>query len=466
MPVELRKRTQKAATPAAPVATAKKAARKPVAKKAQRTNPQVAKRTVVDEKNQDIDHHTILKQEPAAKKQKTAITHARVSAAHPTRTLTDDQDTMVRGFFDGVLAATNATLQVKRLHQRGHSLTDDQDDRVKSFFDQVDSQSSPNGNQRSAGASPTRSIKAGQIPARLTNDQDDRAAQFFDRVESPVKKAAVSPLSPAKRSPLPAHLTNDQDSRVAEFFGAAETNVSSQPIGGRPRQLATSPNRQQLKRSRSASPSKIPVSKSNKKLDNTSLTDDIDARIMEFYEHVVGESSHADMPLERLQDPLKAAKRKIIGNELRRMSHASSHLAPHEVKALAMQNDQHSQIAAAQTHESIVKQIENFGPSSVKNILAAKKRNNATPSSRPAKKARTQIVTASVDSSHAKRNSIKELHDLVSPLNRDHRPSIVKTKVTVKRAKTEVNAEIMKTATLRQIRKMGNNWKNVLHNQA
>lgn len=215
------------------------------------------------------------------------------------------------------------------------------------------------------------------------------------------------------------------------------------------------------------------AAKKQAKKSDAMLTDDANSNVKEFFENVVGEigqygsvikssvlSSYV-APVEKAQDPSKAAKRKTIGAEIRRMSVILASdddvIPPTKVKARTLETQKRREKAAKQMQKNLVKQISSIGANNLKKVLQEKRSRRASAAHK------ITVQTSHADSKVIQKKTLKELKQLVSPLNtRDYRPSFVKSKIDVKKAKAEVNAEIVKTATVRQIKTLGNNLKSVL----
>lgn len=152
------------------------------------------------------------------------------------------------------------------------------------------------------------------------------------------------------------------------------------------------------------------------------------------------------------QDPERVVKRKAIASEVRRLSGdidllVTDQVAPKEVKAKVDAEQKRKEAAVKIMQKKVVKEINTLGDSGVHKLL-----HNI--------KGKSKVVKAGakkpkkMDAKKLQKKTLDELTELVTPTT-EHKPSYVKTKLSVKEAKKQIGIEVVKQATVKEIKSLG-----------
>jgi predicted lipid-binding transport protein (Tim44 family) len=153
----------------------------------------------------------------------------------------------------------------------------------------------------------------------------------------------------------------------------------------------------------------------------------------------------------KIQDPEKLSKRQAIASEFRKYSLTSDHVNPAEVKTKVVQNKKKQELQAKNNQKKVVEHIETLGDKGVHKLLHRIKGSDkvagkvAKKGAAPAKK---------LDIKKIQKKTLTELTDLVTPTS-VHKPSVIKTKVDIKETKKQIGAEVVKYATMKEIKSLG-----------
>jgi len=202
--------------------------------------------------------------------------------------------------------------------------------------------------------------------------------------------------------------------------------------------------------------------KPNKKAKKAQKTQPVDEKTQ--FSQVVDQISHFGHVIQastlkthvpeiiKKQDPERVVKRKAIAKEVRRLSGdidllVTDQVAPKEVKAKVDAEQKRKEAAVKILKKQVVKEINTLGDSGVHKLLHSIK-------------GKSKVVKAGakkpkkLDAKKLQKKTLDELTELVTPSTR-HKPSYVKTKLSVKEAKKQIGIEVVKQATVKEIKSLG-----------
>ncbi|KAI3654333.1 hypothetical protein MP228_001052 [Amoeboaphelidium protococcarum] len=176
------------------------------------------------------------------------------------------------------------------------------------------------------------------------------------------------------------------------------------------------------------------------------------------------------------QDPVKSAKRKAIVSEVRRISSvdlldvndmdveggAQEILKPQVVKQRVKAEKSKKKEVVNKKKKAVVGEIDQLGDEGVRKLLhPIKSKNKAAARGKAGKKQKTatksvaqKVKKVIVDTKELATQTFNELTEIVSP-SAHHRPSAVKSKLDSKKLKKQVEAEMLKATTVREIKVLG-----------
>lgn len=188
--------------------------------------------------------------------------------------------------------------------------------------------------------------------------------------------------------------------------------------------------------------------------------------------HLTPTSARSASRIQKKQDPQKAKYRQNIADEIRRLNaiDPSVFSTPKGVSQLVQTESKRRSEQALATGSKLIKLISDLGESGVKSVLhqprgrSIYKRPLDTSDSTLINK-RVRSVSPSRPAPAAHLNveepfralqllTVKELKDLVSPTT-VYRPSFIKQKLEQRSMKKVLQSQVMKAATLKEIRRLG-----------